>query len=277
MKMKNLFSIPEGKKITEKYLHRMLISSICSILLCMSCLAGTTWALFAVTIENGNNVIEIAEKPQAAMKVDGRDFESGTELTPGYHRLIVKHGVEQDDLQRKSLLYVTLTLTESTASSEGDTKSSPQSVCAYTLLGAEHGDYSEITIDINAACRLSWAVSWFAPDGATLVENGGTIQLTVQQQEKTDLETEKPEDGTDDEEGDSDNTNEGDPENSQNGTEGGNGSTEGGNGNTEGGSSTDGTDTTDGTEGEGSTGDNTQSVSNEDTPPAESQETTVEE
>ena len=192
MKMKNLFSIPEGKKITEKYLYRMLISSICSILLCMSCLAGTTWALFAVTIENGSNVIEIAETPQAAMKVDGQDFVSGSELTAGYHRLIVKHGVQQDDLQRKSLLYVTLTLTEATASSEGDAKSGPQTVCAYTLLGADHGDSSEITIDTNAACRLSWAVSWFAPDAATLVENGGTIQLTVQETEKTSDETTAP-------------------------------------------------------------------------------------
>ena len=40
--MKELFAVPEGKKITEKMFGRVLISSVCSILLCMACLIGTT-------------------------------------------------------------------------------------------------------------------------------------------------------------------------------------------------------------------------------------------
>lgn len=57
MKFTQLFSDHDGKKITEKYLYRMLVVSICGIFLCMGCLAGTTWAWFAVTIENKDNVI----------------------------------------------------------------------------------------------------------------------------------------------------------------------------------------------------------------------------
>ena len=57
--LKYLFTVPEGEKITEKHLTRVLVSSICSILLCMSCLVSTTWAWFAVSVENTGNVINI--------------------------------------------------------------------------------------------------------------------------------------------------------------------------------------------------------------------------
>lgn len=61
MRIKSLFSIPDGEKVTDKALRRVLISSICSILLCMTCLVSTTWAWFTVSIENRGNVIQIAE------------------------------------------------------------------------------------------------------------------------------------------------------------------------------------------------------------------------
>ena len=60
MKIKHLFAVPQGEKVTEKHLRRVLISSICSILLCMTCMVSTTWAWFTVSIENTNNVIEMA-------------------------------------------------------------------------------------------------------------------------------------------------------------------------------------------------------------------------
>lgn len=47
-------------KITEKRFRTVLISSVCSILLCMACLAGTSWAWFYAGIENTENVIQIA-------------------------------------------------------------------------------------------------------------------------------------------------------------------------------------------------------------------------
>lgn len=60
MGIKKLFTVPDGEKVTEKALHRVLVSSICSILLCMVCLVSTTWAWFTVSIENTENVIQIA-------------------------------------------------------------------------------------------------------------------------------------------------------------------------------------------------------------------------
>jgi len=59
MRIKDLFTVPEGEKVTEKVFGRVLISSVCGILLTMACLFSTTWAWFAVSIENQGNVIEI--------------------------------------------------------------------------------------------------------------------------------------------------------------------------------------------------------------------------
>lgn len=59
MHIKELFTVPEGLKVTEKVFSKVLLSSICSILLCMACLAGTTWAWFVVGIENSDNEIQL--------------------------------------------------------------------------------------------------------------------------------------------------------------------------------------------------------------------------
>lgn len=61
MRLKDLFTVPTGQKVTEKHLRRVLISSICSILLCMTCLVSTTWAWFAVSIKNTGNNIQVAQ------------------------------------------------------------------------------------------------------------------------------------------------------------------------------------------------------------------------
>lgn len=60
-KLKYLFTVPENEKVTEKHLMRILISSVCSILLCMTCLVSTTWAWFTVSISSENNVIGIGQ------------------------------------------------------------------------------------------------------------------------------------------------------------------------------------------------------------------------
>ena len=61
MRAIHLFTAPEGQKMTEKVFGRLLLSSICSILLCMACLASTTWAWFTVSMNNRENLIQIAQ------------------------------------------------------------------------------------------------------------------------------------------------------------------------------------------------------------------------
>ena len=49
MPFQKLFTVNANEKITDKALRRVLIVSVCSILLCMSCLVGTTWAWYTTT------------------------------------------------------------------------------------------------------------------------------------------------------------------------------------------------------------------------------------
>lgn len=79
MRIKDLFTVPEGEKVTEQVFRRVLISSICSILLCMACLAGTTWAWFTVSIENTDNVIEIASEWPESTEEATEEATTGSE------------------------------------------------------------------------------------------------------------------------------------------------------------------------------------------------------
>ena len=173
MKFREFFSAPEGKRITEKYLYKVLISSICSILLCMGCLAGTTWAWFTVSIENEGNVIAVASNPEVVITVNDVGFESSSNLGSGTHIVRVTHASEPDDVQQKSTLYVTFSLNEE--------------VQGYVMLNHENGYAATINITTDQECVLSWIVSWFMPDNAELVDN--SIEVTVEETEPTEEST----------------------------------------------------------------------------------------
>ena len=161
MKFVNLFSLPKGKKITDKYLGRVLVSSICGILLCMGCLAGSTWAWFTVSLENTGNVIEI-DRPEIRVRVaDGTAFESGSVLGSGSYKLLIKRNNLEADFSQKSDLYVTLTVTEKPSESRETT----ESISVFTVLQAKDGYQGEVELELATDCTVFWTVSWFAPLG----------------------------------------------------------------------------------------------------------------
>ena len=163
-----LFSVPEGKRITDKCLYRVLVASICSILLCMGSLAATTWAWFAVSIENTENVIAVASNPEVVITVNDEEIDSGSTLDSDITALLVEHAGDWDDIQQKSTLYVTFLLNEE--------------VQGYVILNCEN-DYREtIHIATNQESVLSWAISWFEPHGADLVV-GNLIELIIEEEE----------------------------------------------------------------------------------------------
>ena len=167
MKFVNLFSFPKGKKITDKYLGRVLVSSICGILLCMGCLAGSTWAWFTVSLENTGNVIEI-DRPEIQVRVaDVAAFESGSVLGSGSYKLVI----ERKDFSQKSDLYVTLTVTEKSSES----RETIESISVFTVLQAKDGYQAEVKLKLATDCTVSWSVSWFKPNGAKLVNEVVTL------------------------------------------------------------------------------------------------------
>ena len=181
MQFKDYFTVPSGEKITEKHLRRVLISSICGILLCMSCLAGTTWAWFTVSIENTNNVIQIGE-PKVSFAINGAVYDSGVSLAEGTtYNVKIEHANDLDDFQKKSTLYVTLTLV-----------CDDETVIKYAKIDQDEAYTKTITINTGKKCTLYWEVSWFAPANATeLVDDAIVIEAPVVP-ETTAPPTEKP-------------------------------------------------------------------------------------
>lgn len=58
-RLKYFFTVAEDEKVTEKCFRRILLSSALGILLCMTCLVSTTWALFTTTLVSEGNSIEV--------------------------------------------------------------------------------------------------------------------------------------------------------------------------------------------------------------------------
>lgn len=180
MQLKDYFTVPSGQKITEKHLRRVLISSICGMLLCMSCLAGTTWAWFTVSIENTNNVIQIGE-PQILLSVGGSNWKSGDSLAAnGEYVVLIEHANDWDYFEKKSTLYVTLTI-----------KSESGIITRYTVLDSKNQYRTEVTIQSELDFELTWEVSWFAPPNAIALEDDPIVIVAPAVPETTEAPTDE--------------------------------------------------------------------------------------
>lgn len=166
MRIKELFTVPNEKKITEKIFSRVLISSVCSILLCMACLIGTTWAWFTVSVENTENEIQIATvTPLVVVTKEGVPIP----LTDGTHYALeagtykVTIGLENnatgtDDLNKtqRNVIYVVMSVTQGSASKN----------YRLAFAGAEEIQLPALQIHGSAA-EIRFSVSWIEPASAT--------------------------------------------------------------------------------------------------------------
>ena len=176
MRLIDVFFPKERQKVTEQYLRQVLATSICGILLCMSCLAGTTWAWFVVDIDNGVNVIDIASvPPEVTITVKGSPLDSSNpNLSKGVNELHIAHNGETDDLQYKSTLYVTLSV--------------DHAVQGYVTLCADNQYQANVQITTEQDAFLSYTASWFEP---TMLA-GDLIDLYVEAESEPTEETTAP-------------------------------------------------------------------------------------
>ena len=176
MRLIDVFFPKERQKVTEQYLRQVLATSICGILLCMSCLAGTTWAWFVVDIDNGVNVIDIASvPPEVTITVNGSPLSlSSPNLFDGDNALHIAHNGKTDDLQYKSTLYVTLSV--------------DQDVKGYVTLCADNQYQANVQITTEQDAFLSYTASWFEP---TMLA-GDLIDLYVEAESEPTEETTAP-------------------------------------------------------------------------------------
>ena len=177
MRIKTLFSIPEGERVTEKALRRVLISSICSILLCMTCLVSATWAWFTVSIENTGNVIEIAEVKETITIVDTTKTPvSATDgvynLPQGSYEICVQlenNATDTDDLNKNTKIPVYVLMSVTCAGKEDD----PQYYCFLFDNGLKE---AKQTLQINCtSAALRFSVSWMEPSAIKIDDTSITI------------------------------------------------------------------------------------------------------
>ena len=163
MRIRELFTVPKGKKITEKIFSRVLISSVCSILLCMACLMGTTWAWFAVSIENTGNEIQIATvTPSVVIKAGDAPVSpvDGTyTLGAGSHQVRIQLENDASGLDAlnkpQRTVYVLMTATQNGKST------------TYSLAFAGADDLSFDLQIVGNSAEIRFAVSWIKPASAT--------------------------------------------------------------------------------------------------------------
>lgn len=168
MRIKELFTVPNGKNVTEKAFARVLFSSICSILLCMACLAGTTWAWFAVSIENTGNVIQIATVTADISITD--DVTSTIAESPDNHYTLesgtyaIAVNVQNDATDWKHPVYVLM----STVSGE-------KTEYYYFTFDPENREPQQVGLDCSDSITVSFSVSWVEPVSAEPVSNEAVI------------------------------------------------------------------------------------------------------
>lgn len=177
MRIKELFTVPEGTKVTEKLFGKVLLSTVCSILLCMACLVSTTWAWFAVEIENTENVLWIAKPTVEVVITNTADStsttlnsETGGVLSAGSYTLNlclkdVPSGT--DDLNRtRGKLYVLMQISHNGA--------------PYSYYFTFNGTPDELVIldtlrIADGTATVSFCVSWVRPASATEVGAGAIV------------------------------------------------------------------------------------------------------
>jgi len=168
VKFRNPFTVKPGQKISEKQLFQTLICAACGILLCMGCLAGTTWALFSATLVNEDNVIQIA-RPEIKVEIIGDDHAAVPEQNGTY------------TLAAGKKYTVTVTLKEDSGTA-----------CdVYAILWDEEqtsAKYVKLTKDAKVMTfelqllqetTLSFSVSWSAPVPGTELQSNAPTETTA--------------------------------------------------------------------------------------------------
>lgn len=200
MKLKDLFSVPDDQRVSEKQMLQVLICTACSILVCMSCMVGSAWAWFAVSVESSGNAIVVGKFEPAVSVTEG-----GTEVaaTDGKYALEADkpYTVTVNGDGQELAGYVTAQLTDGT-----DVKNLVTHRVPYTPEGqnAAVDTQLEFTITVDKACEMTMGIGWGIPaepnakDGDAITVTFLTVNASESQEEESQEQTqeEEPEEST---------------------------------------------------------------------------------
>lgn len=163
---KELLSLSEGEAVTEKQLQRILVSSVCSILLCISCLAGSTWAWFATSV-TGESQIQ-AGIVELEVKAGDTVLQPGSQLSTGEYQITFtnKGSVEG---------YGEITLNGSSETKVYKTK----------ILSPNSQETITVTFEINEECTVELRSSWNRQEKQLLMASGTPEEVILLQNGET--------------------------------------------------------------------------------------------
>lgn len=190
MHIKELFTVPEGKRVTEKVFSRVLLSSVCSILLCMACLVGTTWAWFTADIENTGNIIQIATVTADVVIKQGdneiaKSDDGSYRLDTDTYTIHIK--LDNNATDSKSPVYVLISMVQEDRSAK------------YYYVAFENRQ-NEISRELNvrnSSAVVTFSLSWVRPTSAELIDGGETVIGESPIESTTELPTQTADKGTD--------------------------------------------------------------------------------
>ena len=94
-KLRSLMVFERGQRITEHQLMQMVALSVCGIVLCMACLAATTWAWFTVSLHSTENQIRVGQFSVSVAVATGEEAleqENGVyTLAPGEYTVTLNN------------------------------------------------------------------------------------------------------------------------------------------------------------------------------------------
>ena len=196
MSIKDFFTVPQDEKISDRAFARVLISSICSILLCMICLAGTTWAWFISNAESPS-VMSIATITMDTTLLQGEEeihaAEDGSYTLP-VGAYVLQMDVENDVAETVPTVYVLMTVTQDGAES---TYYRAFSVTDRTAAIAITVEGTPVTLRLNtrwalpAAEPLGDSLTFIGEDTTTTTESTSPTETTTSVTEESTLPTEE--------------------------------------------------------------------------------------
>lgn len=166
MRIKDLFTVPEGTKVTEKMFSRVLISSVCSILLCMVCLTATSWAWFTASVESTVNIQTAPVTLKTEVKLGTQTVDAlangSYSLVPGQYKLELT-------LERENPKYTAYVLVSFHHTQMQD---------YFLEFPPDAGKTQAVTVAVGeTAATVNFRVTWIQPVSAIPAENGDTITL----------------------------------------------------------------------------------------------------
>ena len=172
MRIKELFTVPQGTKVTEKAFGRVLISSVCSILLCMACLLSTSWAWFTANLDAGKIEIDIAPVTLVTqLRLQGNPYTAQQDgsytLAPGEYKLQV--ALEREDPQSTAYVLISIRHDDALARQQSTRD------LYFSFIGNEK---PELTLNLGTGTAyVNFQVTWIAPDGAVPALDGDVITV----------------------------------------------------------------------------------------------------